>query len=65
VGNDNYTGDIMDRAYLTITTVISGINSNTLSKTDEDSKGPDEDTKGPDEEQQVPDDETKLKPEEE
>jgi hypothetical protein len=50
VGNDNFTGDIMDCAYFTITTV--------LSKTDED-------TKGPDEEQQIPDDETKPEPEEE
>jgi hypothetical protein len=39
VGNDNYTGDIMDCAYFTITTVISGINSNTPSKTDEDTSG--------------------------
>jgi hypothetical protein len=49
--NDNYTPDIMDCAYFTIMTAISSINSNTLSETDEESKGPDEDTtQEPDEE---------------
>jgi hypothetical protein len=56
-----------------IITLPSSINSNTLSETDEDIKGPDEDSKGPDEDttqqpdeetQQVPDDETEPEPEE-
>jgi hypothetical protein len=64
--NDNYTADTMDCTYFTIMTAISSINSNTLSETDQDSKGPDEDTtQVPDEEQQVTDDETKQEPEEE